>query len=339
MKILIIRLSSIGDIVLTEPIVRQIRRTYPDAIIDFLTKPAYVELVGLIEGIHTIQVWDKPIATLQKLRKERYSLIIDLHNKLVPIIIKIALFPTKAVTYDKKRSLRLAIVKHRTQESIDTTVKLYASIMETLKIAFVLEDPKLTVTVDENKPLTELISRLQKEKKLIIGIFPGATHETKQFPIEQWETLIGVCKEEFPEWQFVVMGSKKESILADRLILINKEIISLCGVCSLKETSEIISLVDIVISNDSGPMHIAAALNKPQIALFGATHTRLGFRPLNKKAKIIQKNIECQPCGLHGGAVCELGHFRCMVSIKSKEIITEIQSLSKEYCQKDEIKK
>jgi heptosyltransferase II len=88
--------------------------------------------------------------------------------------------------------------------------------------------------------------------------------------------------------------------------------------------------LDLVISNDSGPMHIAAALQKNQIALFGATHPILGFSPMNNNATVICKNISCQPCSLHGSERCPKGHFDCMNKIKPIEIAEESQKILSE---------
>jgi heptosyltransferase-2 len=88
-----------------------------------------------------------------------------------------------------------------------------------------------------------------------------------------------------------------------------------------------IKQASVVVTNDSGPMHIAAALAKPQIALFGATTPQLGFAPLNEKAIVLCQNLPCQPCSLHGQETCPKRHFACMLSIKPEAIIAALNTL------------
>ena len=309
MKILIIRLSSLGDIVLTQPVVKILRQVYPNAKIDFLTKKQFVDLVQAFGDADNILVWENEIRrdfkNLLKLRKN-YDIVIDLHSKLNTFIIKKILQAPKTVTYQKKHLLRLAIIKKITKKKIDSTVELYFSALAKLGIKTELIFPELFVREKYD-------FKLGNSKKILI--FPGALHRTKMYPPEQFSRFIDSVPAKW-NCKFIVAGSENEKEICDKLVSLTKsEIINLCGKLSVSELLAVINSADVVISNDSGPMHIAAALKKPQIAIFGATHPALGFAPLNQKAVVLAANIPCQPCSLHGTEKCPKQHFKCMKMI------------------------
>ena len=314
MKILIIRLSSIGDIVLTQPIAAALRQQYPAAQIDFVTKPAYRTIVEKFGCVDHIMAWDESLKTLKKISHNKYDLCVDLHAKLNTGLIRLFARAQQTAVYNKKHFLRKKIVAHKTSLRISSTLQLYYSALQKLNIPYRESFPRLFL--DEEK-----LSTSSAEFKL--AIFPGALHKTKQYPPAKMAELI----ELFPEnWQIYLLGSPAESALALEIAsLISKEVINLCGQLSLDELFYQIADMDFIISNDSGPMHIAAALNKPQLAIFGATDPALGFAPLNPRAIVINKELECKPCSLHGSDACPLGHLECLQSLDNKAIYAKVK--------------
>ena len=314
-KILILRLSSIGDIVLTQPVAKVLREVYPDATIDYLTKESFIGIVKAFGCIDTTHIWKNKKEILRKLRMQKYDLVIDLHSKLNTFIIKSLIRGKKTVTYNKKHYLRKKIVKKFTGKSITSTVELYFSALKKIGITEPIKYPELYPDKSEKISMGKRFPG-----KKLIGIFPGALHSTKMYSLEKLAKFIDSIPSEW-NCKFIILGSKSEKFLSAELQEKTKtDLHDLCGEFNISQLISAINNMDVVISNDSGPMHIAAALSKSQIALFGATHPRLGFAPLNKKAVIISSNISCQPCSLHGAAICPKGHFLCMNSI-SPELI------------------
>ena len=107
----------------------------------------------------------------------------------------------------------------------------------------------------------------------------------------------------------------------------NFRTLNLCDEFSTGKLIAFMDKLDLIISNDSGPMHIAAALRKPQIAIFGSTSTKLGFKPLNKKAIVLETDLNCQPCSLHGRKKCPRTHFNCMRNINPQQLANGICEL------------
>lgn len=310
MKILIIRLSSLGDIILTEPIVRYLRESYPEAEIDYVTKPQFIELVTLMG--HEIKpiAYEKTAAFHLDLGRKGYDLVLDLHGKLSSYLLRIFACGKRSAAYFKDRRTRKRIANGNKNLAISSTVDLYGTALKKLGFDAKLDAPKLSAPADIS------FDHLSKMAKRIL-IFPGALHETKRYPAAYYKELIKMSPEDY---QFIILGSNAERELAAS-ICEDERTLDLCGQLNLLELVALIDTADWVISSDSGPMHIAAALGKKQIAIFGATHPRLGFAPQNPRAEVLVANLPCQPCSLHGGAECPKKHFNCMHKIKISSIL------------------
>jgi len=277
-KILILRMSSLGDIVLTEPIVRNIRSLYPNAVIDYLTKPVFAPIIRAFESVNNIYFWNDKISLILSLRKQKYDLIIDLHDKLNTFLIK-AFVPAKnKITYNKKHLLRRKIVSKKTDKKIDSTLDLYATIFPKIKKEFVKHIPQLHPEKKYLRKVKDEFLQIKIPLKQLIGVFPGATHATKCFPKEKFVEIIN----SFPERHFILFGSNKEMEICNYIEQHSEtKIHNFVGKFNIGELINAVDLLEIVISNDSGPMHLAAALQKKQITFFGATHTDLGMEVIN----------------------------------------------------------
>ena len=320
-KILVIRLSSLGDIVLTQSAVQAVRNEFPKAQIHYLTKRAFAPIVNMFNCVDEIHYWEDKKTLLIKLRKLKFDLVIDLHSKLNTFIIKSFINAKQISTYNKEHLLRRQIVKKRTNMVISSTVELYFTALSKIGIMSEVSNPKLFPAKDTEMPTAFTTNKNTK----YIGLFPGALHKTKQYPIKQLAELIDSVPTKW-NYQFIIFGSKAEKDLADELNILTKtKITNLCGELDLQQLVTAIDKMDVVISNDSGPMHIAAALSKPQIAIFAATHPKLGFAPMNKKAIILSADLQCQPCSLHGSKACPLDHFNCMKQVFVVDILKTIK--------------
>lgn len=352
-KILFIRFSSLGDIVLTESTIRLTKHFFPDFEIHYLTKEPFDELVknfliyennNFYPLIDKVYLWKNKLKLLRLLNQEKYTYIVDLHSKFNSFIVKLATKSNYTIIWKKQHLRRLMMIKRLTDKHIDSvvwnylnTLNMIASTQKNISLnpneINSLHKPQLLINTQDAdyKKVMDIfavhnltVSNIDKPEdfagKYMIAIFPGAQHKTKQYPIEKMALFI----DSIPEYwhcSFVIMGDYKEKDIAINLRrLTNQTIFDLTGAFNIKQLIYAINFMHAVISNDSGPMHIAAALNKPQIALYGATHTKLGFRPLNDNAEIIQKNLYCQPCSLHGSDSCPKNHFLCMKSIQTEEL-------------------
>ncbi len=320
MKILVLRLSSLGDVVLTQPVTSELRRSYPAAEIHFLTKPGFVDIVKSFGTVDQVINYEKSPGFHLGLLKRRYDLVIDLHAKLSTYIIGILVPHTKLLRYKKQHGRRKNIVQKHLKQSGLSTVELYLNCLQKLpdfKASAVIPVPKLIVPKNPSLAF--------EHDKPLLAIFPGATHQTKMLPINKLQELIHKLGDAY---RYIVLGTSAESYLGDLLCKVSKNCQNHCGHYHLPELLCVLEQADLVISNDSGPMHLAAALGIPQIAVFGATHPALGFGPLNPKAIVISMDLECQPCSLHGEECCPLGHFNCMNSISVEALEQAVAALA-----------
>lgn len=318
MKILIIRLSSLGDIVLTQSVCARLRELYPDARIDFITKVQYQELVSLMGCGLNFVPYGKTLRSHLALRAARYDLVLDLHNKLSSFLIRLAAWGKVSSILDKKRYLRKRIVRGDRQLAIRSTIDLYAGALTGIGLSARLEAPVMQV------PELGLPFDMPTGKKLIM-LFPGAAHYTKMYPLASYKSLMRMS----PDCCFYILaGSPMEEELCAELHRAGENSLNLCGQLSFGQILKTMQSCDLVISSDSGPMHLAASLMKKQIAIFGATHPRLGFAPLNPHAHILCQDLDCQPCSLHGAEKCPQGHFKCMLGIEPQRVLELILQLS-----------
>ena len=320
MKILVIRLSSLGDIVLSQAVTGELKRIYPQCELHYLCKPQFAPIVKHFGTVDKIISYQKSLHFHKSMCLEHYDLIIDLHLKFASILLSLITPHTRLLRYCKQRGLRQRIVQTHAHSGIRSTVDLYAAVLSKLPGYMAPEEvllPRLQVpALDPPLP----------QGKTLIAIFPGAAHQTKLYPVGQLAAMIKQFVQESTHsssYHFIILGSASESYLGAELVKsAPAQVSNLCGKFNLEELIAVIDRMSLVISNDSGPMHIAAALSKPQIAIFGATHPSLGFAPQNPLAKVLVADLDCQPCSLHGGERCPRGDFRCMKAI-SPEIMLE----------------
>jgi heptosyltransferase II len=337
LRILIIRLSSFGDIILTEPITAVLRKTYPDAEIDFLTSQQYTGLPRMFPNISTVFSWSKDKESMNIIKERDYDLVLDLHGKLESFFIRMRLGAPQNITYKKKHGLRQQIVNKMSKKTIGSTTELYASVLDKMGIPYTLPRPVIIPLRQKDPLMKDAFKDKRESRRIFIGVFPGANHITKIYPIEQMSSVLSSLPD---DWKicYVFMGSTQERTINT---ILKKSVkfpsIDLTGQLDFLNLANIVSELDMVISMDSGPMHLAAALEKPQVAIFGATHTKLGFAPQNPKAIILEKNLNCQPCSLHGSERCPKGHFRCMKDITPKEVVKAVIDLYDKYV-KDQIR-
>jgi heptosyltransferase II len=313
MRILIIRLSSLGDIILTQPIAEEMRRMFPEAEICFITKPQWAEVVRLFGlDIHVMPL-QKSIMWYLRLSGSKWDYVIDLQSKLASWLIRFSVSGRKAV-YNNQRTLRLRIASGKEKQKALSVINMYYSALRKLFPGKFIDNtlylmPRLKVSDDEKQTYGYL--RTDPGKKLV-ALFIGAAHQTKIYPLEQWREFIHLsCN----EYNLVLAGSSEDVHLGRQLASELPGVVDLCGKLDIRQLASFIFSCDAVISGDSGPMHLAAALGKHQIAVYGGTHPRLGFSPFNSKAKILSADLDCQPCSLHGLERCPQKHFNCMRSI------------------------
>ncbi len=318
-KILIIRFSSIGDIVLTTPVVRCLK-TQTDCEIHYLTKPSNVPILQAnpyIAKIHILQ--DDWQEMMRSLKAENFDFIVDLHRSLRSLRVKLNLRKPastfKKCNFTKWRMIKLKAFSKR-KLHVSHVVERYLKTVKTLGISNDGQGLDYFIP-DSEKPISELIpSHFLKEGYVAIAV--GSKHTTKQIPPE---TLLEFCKDSSAN--FVLLGDhldrQKGEIIAKAS---NERVFNACGTLNLNQSAQVIQHTKYLITGDTGLMHIAAALKKPLVSVWGNTVPEFGMYAyfpagMEHLSKIVQvENLPCRPCSKLGYNACPKGHFRCMKEIK-----------------------
>ena len=310
-KFLVIRFSSIGDIVLTTPVVRCIKKQLPGAEIHYLTKSAYrgiLEHNPYIDQVHTL---DKPL--LEKTRELKalgFDFIIDLHNNLRTRIIK-GIIDVPAFSFEKLNTEKSLLVQFK----INTLpgVHLVDRYMQTLAPFGIRNDAEgldyfLPPDIEETFNIRQLIANND-----FIAFAIGAQHATKRLPANK---IISICRN--INKTVVLLGGREDEAIGEEIaVQSGQHVINLCGKLTLHQSAFVVNKASKVISHDTGLMHIAAAFKKEIISVWGNTVPGFGMTPYygnhsvwNFEAEV--SNLSCRPCSKIGFKACPLVHFNCM---------------------------
>ena len=340
MKILVIRFSSIGDIVLTTPVVRCLKKQYPQAQLHYLTKKQFASILQsnpYLDKIHLLEGDLQPVVL--ELLKEKFDYVIDLHNNLRTKYIKVLLrqaFNSRIESFSvNKLNIRKWLLT-RLKWKWMPDVSIVDRYFETVKSLGVKNDGQ---GLDYFIPEEEEIKKDDLPMSHSLGYIAcaiGGQHETKKMPLEKWKTLCAQMP--FP---IVLLGGKEDVDIANEIREVDEvKIYNASGKFSLNESADIVKRARVVITHDTGLMHIAAPFKKPIISIWGNTVPELGMFPYygynNLKSNvapqsfIMEQTLGCRPCSKIGYAKCPKGHFKCMQQQDLDKILELAVRLMKE---------
>ena len=339
MKILLIRFSSIGDIVLTTPVIRCLKQQL-GAEVHYLTKQSFHTVLAAnphIDRIYTIQKKVKEVLTA--LKSEKYDVVIDLHHNLRSWQVKLGL-GVKSYTFDKLNFEKWLMVNFKINRL--PNIHIVDRYLATVKSLGVINDGKgldyyisesdefdvshLTFDVQFPHPPILPFSHPPILSSSYVAFVIGAAHATKRLPTEK---IISICKK--IQHPIILLGGPED---ADRGEIIVKEagnhVINACGKLKLNQSASLVRQAWKVITHDTGMMHIAAAFNKDIISAWGNTIPEFGMYPYYPKGEdenitLEVKGLPCRPCSKIGYEKCPKGHFKCMWEIDEQQIISNLK--------------
>ncbi len=309
-KILIIRLSSIGDIVLTSPVVRCLKLQNKDAEIHFVTKVQYAQLVLPNPYISKVHLYSGNMRELiRQLRKEKFDYIIDLHKNFRSILIRslflnIRSFSIRKLVFGKFLLIKLKINRLPHLHTID---RYFGALR------------KFNIKNDE-KGLDFFIPEKENYSPAILPEFftggfiafvIGGTWNTKKLPVEK---VVEICRQ--ISYPVVLLGGKEEESAGEEIqAQCGEHVINLTGKCSLYQSAGLVRDARLVLTNDTGLMHIAAAFQKKILSFWGNTVPEFGMTPYkaDPASQIMEvTGLDCRPCSAIGFDECPQKHFNCM---------------------------
>jgi len=340
-KILIIRFSSLGDIILASPLIRVLRSTYPHAAIDFLAKAEYAGILKSNPHLSSVielktGEFDELRLLKREIRSRRYDIILDIHNSLRSRYVRFFSGARRVRVVRKFALARFLLIRFH-WNLYRTTTSVADRYLETVHSFGVNNDAKgLELFVPEvvAASASVIMSKLHiSSGDRVLGMVPTARHFTKRWPAERFVEF-GIRYVKKRHAKLLIFGSKDEAeYCGDIAQMINAELgsaaaMNLAGKLTIVETAAVFDKCDIVVTNDSGLMHVAAARKKKIVAIFGSTVKELGFFPYSTESIVVeQQNLSCRPCTHIGLEECPRGHFRCMKEIETNELLTATETL------------
>jgi len=330
-RILLVRFSSIGDILLTTPLIRALRVRHPGARIDAVTKAGFAPLLAdnpHLTSVVAIAPGESLAALAARLRTVNYTHRLDLHGSLRSSLLR-ALMPGRWHGYSKHRVARALLIR--------TGKNHYPAGTRSVPERYFEAAAGLDVTPDPGPPEFFLAGASHAEASTwlaaaglepgrdIVALAPGAAHTTKRWPVERWQALATALMARGQ--QVVVVGGPDDHAVASAVALGAPGATNAAGQFGLQGTGALLARSRALVSGDTGVMHMATGVGTPVVALFGPTVEAFGFFPYHARARVVQHDLPCRPCSRMGGPACPLGHHDCLRGIPPAEVESALAAL------------
>jgi heptosyltransferase-2 len=316
-RILLIQTAFLGDVILATPVVAELKRIFPTAEISVLVKKgneALLENNPHLQEIFTFEKSNGKYSELLRLvrtfRRLKFDLVINLHRFGSSGVITALSGAKKTVGFDKN-PFSFTYTKRFPHVIGDGTHEVARN------LSLIQEYGASELRRPELYPSTSAQERVNAYTQVPFFCFaPASVWYTKQLPLDKW---IELAQQKLGEGKIYLLGGKQDHDLCEQIRnnVQSDRVINLCGALNLLESAALMSKAQRNYVNDSGPLHIASAMNAPVTAFFCSTIPEFGFGPLSEDSHVLQVNetLTCRPCGLHGHSACPKGDFKCGMHI------------------------
>ena len=338
-NILIIRLSAMGDVAMSVPVIASFAKQYPDVHITMLSNPRFAGMFAGIENLNFTGVYTKKeykgLNGIFKLFRrltsnDKFDAVIDLHDvlrsKVLRILFKFKNIPVFIVEKDRKGRKELTRSKNKKLVPLKSSIKRYQEVFEKAGFDFPMNFSGL---FDKKVDLPENIRHtLNTKEGKWLAIAPFSKHQGKVYPVEKMEKVIDHFSQKEGIKILLFGKGEKEAEILEKWQKNYPHAISLAGKFQLLEELQILNQADALISMDSANMHLASLVETPVISIWGATHPFAGFYGFNQSPdNIIQADLSCRPCSIYGHKPCERKDYACLNMILPERIIRKTEFL------------
>lgn len=334
-NVLVMRLSALGDVAMTIPVLYPVCRANPGIRFVMLTKGWPASMFHdrpdnlMVVGIDVNKEYKGLLGLIRlasSLRRQ-YDIdaVADLHSVMRTWVIGawLKLCGIPVVRLDKQRDRRKALVSHKSSEPVTPTIDRYRQVFQQLGI----ETPDNFTRLFDGKPLPVSPIVLEKEPgQRWIAISPFSAHEGKVYPLKLMEEVIAQLSKRENYWIFLMGGGKTEKIALRGIARKNERVISMAEIKhGFTDEYALLSKCDVMLTMDSANMHLASLVGLKSITIWGATAPACGFLGYGQDASIdIQLDLECRPCSIYGERECRFGDYRCLTGIKPDLVVERV---------------
>ncbi|MBR5685046.1 MAG: glycosyltransferase family 9 protein [Muribaculaceae bacterium] len=336
--VLVMRFSALGDVAMTIPVLYPVCRANPDTQFIMLTKkwpasmfhdrPANLEVLG-IDVKKEYKGFLGLVRLALKLRREHdIDAVADLHNvlrtRVMDFVFKVCGMPV--VSLDKERARRKALINHKSDEPVTSTIDRYRNVFGQLE----LETPDDFTRLYDGKPLPVSPIVLEKEPgQRWIAISPFSAHDGKVYPLYLMEKVVELLSQHENYWLFLMGGGKEEKIALRGLAKKYRHVTSMAEIKhGFIDEYALLGKCDLMLTMDSANMHLASLMGLKSVTIWGATSPACGFLGYGQNASTdIQLDMDCRPCSIYGERDCRYGDYRCMTGISPESVAAHVVAL------------
>lgn len=330
-KILVVRFSALGDVVMTVPIVYALATQYPQHQITVLSRkrmavyfnhlPENVSFKGI--DLNSYKGFSGLLRLYWELRKEHFDYVADFHDVLRTKVVRFCFWitgtPVQHIFKGRKEKKELTREQGKKKIQLKTSFQRYADVLE-----------RLGFPIQQNYKAWKHPRPSNLEQENWIGIAPFAAHSGKVYPLDKMKEIIKALTSNPKNKVYLFGGGKKEQKICQDLENEIPGTISVIGKLKQDEELNLISQLDVMVSMDSANMHMASLVGTPVVSIWGATHPFAGFMGWGQDPNnAIQLDMDCRPCSIFGNKPCKRGDYACLNGISPKQVLEHIEALLK----------
>lgn len=334
-KILIVQTAFIGDVILITPLIRAAKELYPDSNLDVMVVPAAAGLLKYNPRIRQVLRFDKKrrfnlFKMLRKLRGQRYDLVISPHSSFTThLLLGLSGIPVR-IGYARGFMSSLLMTIRVPHPKAIHKINKNLSLLRPLTTRQFPMQTELFPSAQERDAAQALLQELGQVEKHLIAIAPGSIWETKCWPVEYYKELAASLLNEGN--RLILTGGESDRTKCEDILGHCKQavpgaaVINTAGRSDLLTSAALLESAELLICNDSGALHIANAVQTRVFAFFGPTVKGIGYYPFREGDIVLETDLDCRPCGSHGGNKCPLGHHNCMREITPDRVLETVRS-------------
>ncbi len=338
MRILIVQTAFLGDVVLTLSLVQSVQQYFPDAQVEMLTVPDHASVVRGQPGLAAVITYDKRgnqrglrgfVNIVRTLRDRGYDLALSPHRSLRSALLLACSGIPRRIGFAQWLT-GWAYTDTVTRPATGHEVKKSLKLLTPLAPFSTPQPGRLVIQVSpesRQKAQVTLFRHGVGPEQTLIGMIPGSQWGTKRWPADRFAALISYLTQR-SQIRVVLFGGSQDRCIAEAIIAgCQTPVIDLIGQTPLPDLAAYLDCCRVVVSNDTGPMHIAAALGKPIVVLYGPTTPELGFYPYGVPWEAASVSLPCRPCHAHGPQRCPVSHWRCMLDLSVERVAEGVHRL------------